>query len=176
MEAPRTSRDRTDSIIEGTSERKSGTLLAGVLTVLAGIVAIVLPAVASVATALLVGWVLVGASIFIAVDAFAKGGFGRLAFRLILALATLAAGLYLLLAPLSGTYTLTVMLVIWFVAAGGFTQVMIGIAEWKLPGAVLTALSGVVSLASACSSPTVCRRRPTGRSASSWASNSWSTG
>src|SRR5215210_4443597 len=145
MAARQASRGRPDSMIEGAPERPPGSLLAGVLTVLAGIVAMVVPAVASVAIALLVGWVLVGASVFIAVDALAKGGFGRLAFRLLLALATLAAGVYLLVAPLSGTYTLTVMLVIWFVAAG-FMQVMIGIAELKLPSARLVALSGAVSL------------------------------
>ena len=144
-DAAGTPNNQPDLIREGMPERRMGSLIAGVLTVLAGIVAIVVPAVASVAIALLVGWVLVGASVFIAVDAFAKGGFGRLAFRLLLALATLAAGVYLLVAPLSGTFTLTVMLVLWFVAAG-FTQIMIGLAEWKLPGAGLIVLSGAVSL------------------------------
>jgi uncharacterized membrane protein HdeD (DUF308 family) len=63
----------------------------------------------------------------------------------VLAVATFAAGIYLLVAPLEGTYTLTVMLVIWFVASG-FTQIMIGLAEWKLPGAGLMAASGALSL------------------------------
>ena len=145
MEAGQPASQTAHPLGEGTHERRSASLLGGLLAILAGIVAIVVPAVASVGIALLVGWVLVGSSVFIAVDAFAKGGFGRIAFRLILAIATLAAGVYLLVAPLRGTYTLTVMLVIWFVAVG-FTQIMAGIAEWRLPGAGLLVLSGVVSL------------------------------
>jgi uncharacterized membrane protein HdeD (DUF308 family) len=109
------------------------------------VVAIVVPPVASVAINLFIGWVLIGASAFVLVDAFSRHGFARIAFRVILAVATFAAGRYLLVAPLSGTYTLTVMLVIWFVASG-FTQMLVGIAEWKLPGAGLLVFSGVLSL------------------------------
>ena len=121
------------------------TLLAGVLAIIGGAVAIVVPAVASVGIALFIGWVLVFASGFLLVDAFSRHGASRIAFRAVLAVATLAAGLYLLAAPLEGTFTLTVMLVIWFVVSG-FTRLMIGIAEWKMPGGALIAVSGVVSL------------------------------
>lgn len=128
-------------------DRTSGqlALFAGGLAIVIGIVAILVPVLASVAIDLFIGWVLVGLSGFVLVDAFARQGFARIAFRVLLALATFAAGLYLLVAPLEGTYTLTVMLVIWFVA-GGFTQIMIGIAEWKLPGAGMMTVSGVLSL------------------------------
>jgi uncharacterized membrane protein HdeD (DUF308 family) len=145
MEAARGPETQREGIFEEGREHRRGTLVGGVLAILAGVVAIIVPAVASVAIALVVGWVLVAASACIAVDAFAKGGFARTAFRLVLALATLAAGLYLVLAPLRGTYTLTVMLVIWFVAVG-FSQVMIGLAEIKLPGAGLLIVSGAISL------------------------------
>jgi uncharacterized membrane protein HdeD (DUF308 family) len=125
-------------------EKRGPTLLAGVLAVVAGVVAIVAPAVASVAIELVIGWVLVVGGLLISVDAVAKGGVTRIAFRMVLALATFAAGMYLLVSPLEGTYTLTVMLVIWFVAAG-FIQIVMGIAEWKLGGA-LVVVSGVISL------------------------------
>ena len=121
------------------------TLLAGVLALIGGAVVIVVPAVASVAMALLVGWVLVFASGALLVDAISRDGASRVAFRAVLALATLAAGIYLIAAPLEGAFTLTVMLVIWFVVSG-FTRLMIGIAEWKMPGGALIAVSGVVSL------------------------------
>src|SRR5829696_696783 len=124
---------------------RSLTLLAGVLAMIGGAVAIVVPAVASVAIALFIGWVLVFASGFLLVDAFSRQGASRIAFRALLALATLAAGLYLLAAPLEGAFNLTVMLVMWFVVSG-FTKLMIGIAERKMPGAGLVFVSGVVSL------------------------------
>ena len=58
---------------------------------------------------------------------------------------TFAAGLYLLVSPLEGTFTLTVMLVIWFVAVG-ILRIATGIAELGEPGAGYTILAGAVSL------------------------------
>jgi uncharacterized membrane protein HdeD (DUF308 family) len=122
-------------------------LVAGILALVAGVVAIVVPAVASVATAIFIGWILVFASGFLLFDAFAGGvQFARTSFRLLLAVVTFAAGLYLLVSPLDGTFTLTVMLVIWFVAVG-FIRIVVGIAEYKsVPGAGLVIFSGVISL------------------------------
>jgi uncharacterized membrane protein HdeD (DUF308 family) len=129
---------------EGAHRSRGLILAAGILAILAGLVAILVPVLASVATALLIGWVLVGMGAFILIDAFSRHGFARIAFRVLLAIATFIAGLYLVFAPLEGTYSLTVILVIWFVATG-LTQTMIGIAEWKMPGSGLMILSGIVS-------------------------------
>jgi uncharacterized membrane protein HdeD (DUF308 family) len=124
---------------------RSMLLVSGVLAIGAGLLAIVLPAVASVGMAVFLGWLLVFASGFLLVDAFAMPSFTRTAFRVLLAVVTFAAGLYLLVAPLRGTYTLTVMLVIWFVAQG-FTRIAIGIAEHGAPGWGLIVANGVLSL------------------------------
>jgi uncharacterized membrane protein HdeD (DUF308 family) len=120
-------------------------LASGILAVVAGSVAIVVPAVGSVGMAVFIGWLLVGMGAFMAVDAFALPGFARTAFRMLLAGVTLIAGINLLVAPLEGTYTLTVMLVIWFVAIG-FVRVVVGIAEHGQAGAGMTAANGAVSL------------------------------
>jgi uncharacterized membrane protein HdeD (DUF308 family) len=120
-------------------------MIAGVLLLLGGIVAIVLPAIASVATAIFVGWLLVFASAIYVVDAFSTRDWRRTALRLMLAVLTFAAGLYLLVAPLSGTFTLTVMLVIWFVAIG-IARIVIGIEERGAAGSGLLILSGTLSL------------------------------
>jgi uncharacterized membrane protein HdeD (DUF308 family) len=120
-------------------------MLAGVLAIVLGAVAIVVPAVASVGTAIFIGWILVIASGFQVADAFAVGLRGRMVLRLLLAILTFAAGLYLLVAPLAGVFTLTVMLVIWFVATGT-ARLAIGLAELGVPGAGMTAVSGALKL------------------------------
>jgi uncharacterized membrane protein HdeD (DUF308 family) len=113
---------------------------------LGGIVAIVLPNIASVATAIFVGWLLVFASALYTVDALsAREDRKRMALRLLLAALTFVAGLYLLVAPLEGTFTLTVMLVIWFVAIG-VLRITTGVADWGAPGAGWLVLGGVLSL------------------------------
>ena len=121
-------------------------MIAGVLATVLGIVAIVVPAVASVATAIFIGWILIIAGGLQLADAFAVPDRGRTALRAVLAVLTFAAGLYLLLAPLDGVFTLTVMLVIWFVASG-VARIASGIAERGVPGAGMTFLNGLLSLA-----------------------------
>ena len=128
-----------------TSQRRGPLLVSGVLAIVGGVVALVVPAIASVGTALFIGWILVFASIVIGVHAFAVEGLGRSLLRLLFAVLTLAAGLYLLVSPLEGTFTLTVMLVIWFVALGT-ARLVAGLAELGRPGAGLMILSGLVSL------------------------------
>ena len=127
------------------SSRPRWLLWTGVLALGAGAVAIIVPAVASVGTAIFIGWLLIFASALLLLDAFAMPSFARTAFRLMLALIAFAAGLYLLVAPLEGTYTLTVILVIWFVAQG-FTRIAIGIAEHGEPGWGLAVAGGAISL------------------------------
>jgi uncharacterized membrane protein HdeD (DUF308 family) len=120
-------------------------VLSGVLAMVAGGVAILVPAVASVGTALFIGWVLLLASIAIGIDGFSADGMGPKLLRILVAVVTFAAGLYLLVSPLEGTFTLTVMLVIWFVGVG-IARIATGIAEIGTAGAGYTIAAGAVSL------------------------------
>ena len=110
-----------------------------------GLGAIVVPAVASVGTSVFIGIVLLlrqhpagGARLSppatsAAAAAPARGGADR-------DRRALPAR-----APLEGTYTLTVMLVIWFVAIG-FARIAGGLAHLGAPGAGATAFSGLISV------------------------------
>ncbi|MEA2381757.1 MAG: hypothetical protein QOH72_1728 [Solirubrobacteraceae bacterium] len=135
----------TENLADALHRGRRNLMIAGVLEVILGAVAIIVPAVASVATAIFIGWVLVVASGFYAWDAFSVRHRGRMALRLILAVLTFAAGVYLLVAPLDGVFTLTVMLVIWF-AATGTARLVMGLAELGTPGAGWLAATGAMSL------------------------------
>jgi uncharacterized membrane protein HdeD (DUF308 family) len=135
----------TQDLADALHRGRRNLMIAGVLEVILGAVAIIVPAVASVATAIFIGWVLVFASGFYAWDAFSVRHRGRMALRLILAVLTFAAGVYLLVAPLDGVFTLTVMLVIWF-AATGTARLVMGLAELGTPGAGWLAATGAMSL------------------------------
>jgi uncharacterized membrane protein HdeD (DUF308 family) len=143
---PYTTRATTADAAEELTRTRRWLTITGVLSLLGGVVAIVLPNVASVATAIFIGWLLVFASALYVVDAFSTREGKRIALRLLMAVLTFAAGLYLLVAPLDGTFTLTVMLVIWFVAIG-VARIVIGISDRGTPGAGLLVLSGLLSLA-----------------------------
>jgi uncharacterized membrane protein HdeD (DUF308 family) len=118
--------------------------VAGVLSLLAGIVAIVLPNIASIATAIFVGWLLVLVAALYVVEAFSTRDQTRTALRLLLAVLTFAAGVYLLAAPLDGTFTLTVILVIWFVAIG-IARLVIGVTDYGTFEGTMLTVSGALA-------------------------------
>jgi uncharacterized membrane protein HdeD (DUF308 family) len=142
---PFTTRATTTAPPEELRRTRRWLTVAGGLSLLGGIVAIVLPNIASVATAIFVGWLLVFASALYVVDAFSTRDARRIALRLLLAALSFAAGLYLLVAPLDGAFTLTVVLSMWFLAVG-VARIATGIADHDAPGTGMLVLDGVLSL------------------------------
>lgn len=134
-----------EALNEAMKKGRRWLMISGVLAVIAGCAAILVPAVASVTIALFIGWLLLFGGIALLVDAFAVRDTGRTVLHVLLALVAGAAGLALLLAPLHGTYTLTVLLVLWF-ALTGIMRIGMAVAERGTPGAGWTAVNGVVTL------------------------------
>jgi uncharacterized membrane protein HdeD (DUF308 family) len=125
--------------------RKKALILGAVATIVAGIVAIVVPAVASVGIAIFTGVVLLAAGGALGLGAFAVES-TRLRILLgVAALLTVAAGFSLLTAPLDGTFTLTVILVIWLVVLG-IAQLAAGFAQRGSEGSGEAIAAGAVSL------------------------------
>jgi uncharacterized membrane protein HdeD (DUF308 family) len=124
--------------------RKVG-ITTGVLAIVAGLVAVVVPAAASVGTAIFIGWVLLLGGIAVLVGTYAAHGLGAKLLTALVGVVTAAAGLYLLVSPLDGTFTLTVMLVLWFVGVG-IARMAGGLAQLGSPGAGYTIAAGAASL------------------------------
>jgi uncharacterized membrane protein HdeD (DUF308 family) len=101
----------------------------------------VLPVLASVATAIFIGWVLLVAGVAMAVHAVAH----RSALRGVQALLTVIAAIYILVFPLSGTVTLTFVLAAWLFASGVVS--LSHAVQWRgAPEARITGLGGVLSI------------------------------
>lgn len=118
---------------------------AGILLMLLGAVAILIPAVASWGVTIFIGWILLFGAVFLFGTAFSHRDGARLLIRLLWAAATLIAGLYLLIDPGQGTQTLTLVLVIYFLAMGAF-RLLVALQERGESGAGWLALNGLVSL------------------------------
>ena len=117
----------------------------GVLAILVGCVAIVVPAVASVATAIFIGWILLIAGAFMVAGAFTAHSIGTVVLRLLWALLTVVVGLWLIVEPDNGTLTLTLVLGIYFLFMG-VTRLAVAIAARGQQNAGLVGLSGVAGL------------------------------
>jgi uncharacterized membrane protein HdeD (DUF308 family) len=121
-------------------------IITGVLGLIGGIAAIAVPAVASVTIAIFIGWMLVFAAVAMGIRAWAlRAQRSEFALRAFEALLTLAAGLCILLFPLTGTLTLTFFLTAWFLASGA----VLLYGAWRLrgqAGAGWLAFNGAVPL------------------------------
>ena len=117
----------------------------GVLAIPIGCFAILVPAVASVGTAIFVGWVLMAVGIFLVAAAFTAHSIGSVLLRLIWALLTFLVGLWLVVEPDNGTLTLTLVLGIYFLFMGA-SRLGIALADRGKPNAGLLGLSGIAGL------------------------------
>ena len=117
----------------------------GVLAILVGCVAIVVPAVASVGTAIFIGWILVIAGAFLVAGAFTAHSVGTVVLRLIWAALTVIVGVYLIAEPHNGTLTLTLVLGIYFLFMG-LTRIAVAFVGRGQQNAGLVGLSGVAGL------------------------------
>jgi uncharacterized membrane protein HdeD (DUF308 family) len=122
----------------------------GVVFIVLGAMAIVEPAVAGLAVAMLVGWLLIFGGAAHAVEAFGGGGAGRLVWQLILATIYLVSGYYFLTHPLLGLGALTLVLaiVLTMEAFLGLITYLVVRTEhgsvWRLANAIVTLVLGVM--------------------------------
>jgi len=97
----------------------------GVVLILLGIAGILLPQVASLATAIMVGWLLVAGGVFGLISDFSAGtkapGFW---WNLVTAALYLIAGIVLLVNPIAAVLTLTIILAAYLLATGAAKVVM----------------------------------------------------
>ena len=132
-------------IQEGLRRSWKALMAVGVVAIFIGCVAIVVPEVASVGTAIFIGWILVIAGAFLVAGAFMAHSIGSVILRLIWALLTVIVGLWLIVEPHNGTLTLTLVLGIYFLFMG-LTRIAVAFAARGQEGAGLVGLSGVAGL------------------------------
>jgi uncharacterized membrane protein HdeD (DUF308 family) len=132
--------------------RKAGRWLTaiGIVFVVLGLLAIVEPAVAGLAVAILVGWVLIFGGAAHAAAAFGGGGAARVVWQLIVAVIYIVGGIYFLSHPLLGLGTLTLLLAAILVAEAlveviaYFANRGEGGSSWRLVNAIVTLLLGAM--------------------------------
>jgi uncharacterized membrane protein HdeD (DUF308 family) len=130
---------------EGLAKGWKPLMAVGVIAILVGCVAIVVPAAASVGTAIFIGWILLFAGAFLVAGAFMAHSIGSLVLRLIWAALTVIVGLYLIVEPHNGTLTLTLVLGVYFLFMG-LTRVTAAFLARGQQGAGLVGLSGICGL------------------------------
>jgi uncharacterized membrane protein HdeD (DUF308 family) len=130
---------------EGLARSWKALMTVGVLAIVIGCIAILVPAVASVGTAIFIGWILLVAGAFMVAAAFSAHSIGTVVLRLLWAVVTVVVGVWLIVEPHNGTLTLTLVLGIYFLFMG-LTRIAVAFAARGQQGAGLVGLSGVAGL------------------------------
>ncbi len=130
---------------DGLSRSWKGLMTVGIIAIVIGCIAILVPAVASVGTAIFIGWVLLIVGAFMVAAAFSAHSVGTLLWRMLWAVLTVIVGLWLIVEPHNGTLTLTLVLGIYFLFMG-VTRIAIAFVARGEPNAGWLGLSGVCGL------------------------------
>jgi uncharacterized membrane protein HdeD (DUF308 family) len=93
-------------------------LVEGIILVILGIAAIVIPPIATLAVAFLFGWLILISGIFGAITTFMMRGAPGFWWSLASAILAIAVGILMLVSPLSGVLTLTLLLITFFIIEG----------------------------------------------------------
>jgi len=117
----------------------------GILLIVIGLAAIAVPFLAGVAASLLFGWLLVIAGIAHLVYAWSERRAGAVLWQILIGAVYLIAALYMLVFPIAGVATLTLVVAFYIVAEGAFA-VAVFVRLRRLHGAAWFLLNGLVSL------------------------------
>ena len=118
-------------------------LILGIVMLIAGTAAIIFPFFASLAVELLIGWVLLFSGIAGIVHAFSTRKWNGFVLSLLIALLSLGVGIVLLIYPLTGLLSLTLLITAFFLA-GGIIRIVLALKlrpfdhwGWLLFGGIL---------------------------------------
>jgi uncharacterized membrane protein HdeD (DUF308 family) len=132
--------------------RQASTLsiLWGVLLIVCGMLAVASPFVAAVAVNVIISWLIVSAGILHLIVAFHAHGAGSVIWKLLVGLAYIGIGVYLILHPAIGVASLTLLLAGLFLIEGVLNIVLyfqmrsLGGSGWMLVDGIITLVLGLM--------------------------------
>jgi uncharacterized membrane protein HdeD (DUF308 family) len=140
-----------NTTLEAFAERTyKRSMFLSVLLIIFGLLAIAIPFAASLGIVIVFGWLLLFDGVAQAVHAFQSKGVGHIAWKLLVALLYLAAGIYLIARPVLGVAGLTLALGIFFFAEGiadvvaYFSTRTTGGSGWMLLDGIVTIILGLL--------------------------------
>lgn len=135
-----------DSSLFGIAKESVGwTIALSFLLILAGILAIIIPPAAGIAVAVLIAWLLIFSGVAHLVLAWHVRSAGGLLWELLVGLLYVAVGVYLLVRPVVGLASLTLLLAS-YLFAKGILVLILAFRIRRLPGSRWLFLDGVVAL------------------------------
>jgi uncharacterized membrane protein HdeD (DUF308 family) len=129
--------------IDALREHSGWFLGLGIIQALVGLVALGSPLMAGIASALVLGWLLVFSGAAQAAHAFQVREWGGFLLHLLGALLYVVAGMVMITRPIAGVLTLTLVLAI-FLLAEGLSRIVLGFRDREAPGSTWFMFGGAM--------------------------------
>jgi uncharacterized membrane protein HdeD (DUF308 family) len=135
----------------GTVGKASGwSMLWGIVMLFCGMLAIIMPLATSIAVVLLLAWLILFAAVSHLIFAFHTHGIGGVLWQILLALLYGAVGVYLLMKPLLGVVSLTLVAAVFLLCEGVIELIFyfrirhVRRAGWVLVNGIITLILGIL--------------------------------
>jgi uncharacterized membrane protein HdeD (DUF308 family) len=135
----------TSTPVTGLGKAPGWSMIWGILMFICGLVAIALPLISSIGIVILLAWVILFAGVSHLIFAFHSRSVGGVLWQIVVAVLYVAAGIYLLINPLLGVVSLTLVLAV-FLVLEGIVEIALyfGLRGSRHSGWVL--LDGIITL------------------------------
>lgn len=139
--------DQTEAIKNSLHAHWKFFLIEGIVLIVLGLIAVCVPPLATVTVEILIGWLILLSGVLGLVMTFQTRGSPGFAWSLLSAIVGILVGIVLLIWPLSGVFSLTVMLTI-FLALEGVVSIMYALAHRREKSSrwEMMLISGIVDL------------------------------
>jgi len=140
----------TETTVGAVKKASGWSMLWGVLMFICGILAICLPLASSIGIVIVLAWLILFAGIWHLIFAFQSHGIGGVLWQVLLAIVYGVAGFYMLMNPLLGVLSLTLVLAVFLLFEGVLELVFYfrirrtAHAEWILFDGVITLILGIL--------------------------------
>lgn len=132
--------------ISGFVNKIAGASIAvAVIMIILGCIAIAMPYITGITFSIFFGWLILITGFFHFIDAFTAGGVGGFLWRLLVSIAYLVGGIYLILNPGLTLEGLTFAIAFVFVIEG-VLRIIASLGFWRLPGSGWALFDGIVSI------------------------------
>jgi uncharacterized membrane protein HdeD (DUF308 family) len=140
----------TNTPASGLGKSSGWSIIWGIVTFICGLIAIALPLISSIGIVILLAWVILFAGVSHLIFAFHSHSVGSVLWQILLAVLYIAAGIYLLMNPLLGVVSLTLVLAV-FLILEGIIEIALYFklrgsrhAGWVLLDGIITLVLGIL--------------------------------
>lgn len=140
----------TNSPATALGKASGWSIIWGIIMFICGLIAIALPLISSIGIVILLAWVILFAGVSHLIFAFHSSGVGSVLWKILLALLYVAAGIYLLINPVLGVVSLTLVLAV-FLVLEGIIEIALYFklkgsshAGWVLLDGIITLILGIL--------------------------------